>query len=131
MVAEGLLLRIVAGDQDTEGIVEEGVAEQRTERGSDTAIVRVVVGRDEGARLGAKAIEGPRRLDVDGRTDGARRQGEVGRLVNIELPNVFRAQGGEVKGLAVARSNLPAFRQDLIELRAESTHGNSGRGACS
>ena len=32
MVAEDLFLRIVAGDQDAERIVEEGVAEQSSER---------------------------------------------------------------------------------------------------
>src|SRR5207244_9433584 len=92
MVAQDLFLRIVAGDQDTERIVEEGIAEQRTEGGLDATILLVVVARYEGPCLHSRLIEGPRRLDVDRRADRARGDAVVGSLVNGGLTDVFGPQ---------------------------------------
>ena len=72
----------------------------------------LVVGTgNEGARLRAGLVERLRGLDVDRRADGARGEGEVGSLVNVELADVFGAQGAEVEVLAVAGSDWPAVRK--------------------
>src|SRR5262249_52137645 len=105
VVDENVFLRVVAGDQDAERIVGKRIAEQSAEGGRDATVLRVVGCRDERARLRADVIERIRRLDVDRRADCSRGEAEVRRLVNIELADILRAQGGKVEVLAVARGN--------------------------
>ena len=77
-------------------------------------------------------IEGLWKLDVDGRTDRAAGEAGVGGLEDVQLPDEVGAYRTEVEtagGIADCGRDLAAVIQGLVELRAETAHGNLRRTA--
>src|SRR5579859_6472665 len=136
MVPEYVFVGVVACDQDAERVIEERIAEQSAKRRRNATVLLIIIRRTESSRLRTHVIERLRRLDVDGRADGARGKAEVRSLQHIELADVFGTESREVEVLAVAGGNGAALGQDLVELGAEAADCNagrvagSGRGAC-
>src|SRR6185437_16131670 len=127
-----LVVEIIAIEQEAELAVARGIAPQSAEVRRALAGVGVHVLLVVARHVQAGVVEGIRELDVDRAADVTRGQGEVRGLQRVDLTDVDGAEIREVERLAVARGDLPAFDQHLVERAAEAVdvdalHAAGGR----
>ena len=124
-------LLVDTGQDDTHGIVEEGLA---VDTGDLGGVIVAFDGRGIVDPLGTEAgrqpgiFQRPQGLDVDGGADTACRYDGPAGFVDFDAGYAFRCNIGEVEGTAgtAVSGHLAAVECDEVEIRTEAADRDGG-----